>query len=145
MFFVWFDSLHPINNISVMKGRVYLGWTSTKLGLMFLLKDTRQWRWWGSNPRSRVKHSTDWATALPLNPYCKIHFQFKIPSTKGRKFQKQSRPQGVIWYFHIHIGSGHFLRPKFWISLFLWFSEKWFLGMKICWIFWGVITKLDYI
>ena len=27
--FVWFDSLRPINNISVIKGRVFLGWTST--------------------------------------------------------------------------------------------------------------------
>ena len=50
-FFVWFDSLRPINNLSVIKGRVFLGWTSTKLGLMFLLKDTTQWRRWGSNPR----------------------------------------------------------------------------------------------
>ena len=39
-----FDSLRPINNLSVLKGRVFLGWTSTKLGLMFLLKDTTQWR-----------------------------------------------------------------------------------------------------
>ena len=30
--FVWFDSLRPINNISVKQGRVFLGWTSTKLG-----------------------------------------------------------------------------------------------------------------
>ena len=51
LFFVWFDSLRPINNLSVIKGRVFLGWTSTKLGLMFLLKDTTQWRRWGSNPR----------------------------------------------------------------------------------------------
>ena len=50
--FVWFDSLHPINNLSVIKGRVFLGWTSTKLGLMFLLKDTMQWRLWGLNLRS---------------------------------------------------------------------------------------------
>ena len=49
--FVWFDSLRPINNLSVIKGRIFLGWTSTKLGLMFLLKDTTQWRRWGSNPR----------------------------------------------------------------------------------------------
>ena len=49
--FVRFDSLHPINNLSVIKGRVFLGWTSTKIGLMFLLKDTKQWRRWGSNPR----------------------------------------------------------------------------------------------
>ena len=55
-FFVWFDSLRPISNLSVIKGRVFLGWTITKLGLMFLLKDTTQWRRWGSNPR--VKHST---------------------------------------------------------------------------------------
>ena len=30
--FVWFDSLRPINNISVKQGRIFLGWTSTKLG-----------------------------------------------------------------------------------------------------------------
>ena len=49
--FAWFDSLRPINNLSVTKGRVFSGWTSTKLGLMFLLKDTTQWRQWGSNPQ----------------------------------------------------------------------------------------------
>ena len=49
--FVLFNSLRPINNLSVIKGRVFLGWTSTKLGLMFLLKDTTQGRRWGSNPR----------------------------------------------------------------------------------------------
>ena len=49
--FSWFDSLRSINNLSVIKGRVFLGWTNTKLGLMFLLKDTTQWRRWGSNPR----------------------------------------------------------------------------------------------
>ena len=30
--FVWFDSLRSINNLSVKQGRVFLGWTSTKLG-----------------------------------------------------------------------------------------------------------------
>ena len=45
-----FDSLRPINNLSVIKGQVFLGWTSTKLGLMFLLKHTTQWRLWVSNP-----------------------------------------------------------------------------------------------
>ena len=58
--FVWFDSLHPSQQ-SVTLGRVFLGWTSTKLGLMCLAR--------GDNPvmpvrlkhvalRSRVKHST---------------------------------------------------------------------------------------
>ena len=35
VFFVFcflFDSLRPINNLSVKQGRVFLGWTSTKLG-----------------------------------------------------------------------------------------------------------------
>ena len=40
--FVCFDSLCPVNNLSVIKRRVFLSWTSTKLGLMFLLKDTTQ-------------------------------------------------------------------------------------------------------
>ena len=42
LFVVWFDSLRPINNFSVIKQQVFLGKTSTKLGLMFLLKDTMQ-------------------------------------------------------------------------------------------------------
>ena len=29
--FVWFDSLRPINNLSVKQGRVFLGLTSTKI------------------------------------------------------------------------------------------------------------------
>ena len=57
------DSLRPINNLSVIKGRVFLGWTSTKLGLMFLLKDTTQWRRWGLNQRPFGLESS----ALPLS------------------------------------------------------------------------------
>ena len=36
IFFIWFDSLCPINNHSVKQGRVFLGLTSTKLELMCL-------------------------------------------------------------------------------------------------------------
>ena len=61
--FVWFDSLRAINNLSVIRGRVFLGKTSTKLGLMFLLKDTTQWHQWGSNPRSLGLESS----TLPLS------------------------------------------------------------------------------
>ena len=65
--FVWFDSLRPINNLSGIKGRVFLGRTSTKLGLMFLLKDQHsdagetQTRG-PSVSRQALYH---WATALP--------------------------------------------------------------------------------
>ena len=63
LLFVWFDSLRPINILSVIKGLVFLGRTSTKLGLMFLLKDTTQWRWWGLNPRPLGLESS----TLPLS------------------------------------------------------------------------------
>ena len=49
--FVWFDSLRPINNLSAIKGHVFMDWARSELGLMFLLKDTTQWRRWGSNQR----------------------------------------------------------------------------------------------
>ena len=61
--FSWYLSIHIstqgpilcyfylILNISSIKGWFFLGWTSTKLGLMFLLKHTTQWCWWCSNPR----------------------------------------------------------------------------------------------
>ena len=61
--------LRPINNLSVIKGQVLLGWTSTKLRFMFLFKDTTQRHRWGSNPRPLgLKSST-----LPLShcgPVC---------------------------------------------------------------------------
>ena len=59
--FVWFDSLRPINNLSVKKGWVFLGWTSTKLGLMCLAQGHSVMmpvRLEPAAPRSRVKHST---------------------------------------------------------------------------------------
>ena len=60
-FFVWFDSKRPINNISVIKGRVFLGWTSPKLGLMCLAQGhtiVTLVRLESAAPQSRVKHST---------------------------------------------------------------------------------------
>ena len=54
----WFDSLRPINNLSVIKGPVFLGWTSTKLGLMCLAQGHNAVRLDPVAPRSRVKHST---------------------------------------------------------------------------------------
>ena len=44
-------------------------------------------------------------------------------------------------YFHTYIGSGHF----FGFNIFLVFRKiNIFLVMKILWIFFGVIIKLDY-
>ena len=36
--FAWLDSLRPINNLLIKQGRVFLGWTSTKLGYMCRIK-----------------------------------------------------------------------------------------------------------
>ena len=58
---IWFDFLRPINNLSVIKGRVFLGWTVTKLGLMCLAQGhnaVTPVRLEPAAPRSWVKHST---------------------------------------------------------------------------------------
>ena len=67
--FVWFDSLHPINNLSVIKGRIFLGWTSTKLGQMCLVQgprrsDAGEVRPCGASVSSQALYH--WATALLL-------------------------------------------------------------------------------
>ena len=79
--FVWFDSLRPINNLSVIKGRVFLGRTSTKLGLMFLLKDTTQWRRWGSNPRPFGLESS----TLPLSHCAPFFIRGSQPDAQSHK------------------------------------------------------------
>ena len=75
--FCLFDFLCPINNLSVKKGRVILGWTSTNLELMCLAQGHNSDAWWGSNPGPLgLKSST-----LPLSHcaltnahYCKSSF-----------------------------------------------------------------------
>ena len=60
-FFVWFDSLRPINNLSVIKGQIFLGWTSTKLRINVLAQGYNAVtlvRLEPAAPLSRVKHST---------------------------------------------------------------------------------------
>ena len=56
--FLWFDFLCPINNLSVIKQQIFLGWTSTKVGLMCLAKGHNPVRLEPVFPRFRVKHST---------------------------------------------------------------------------------------
>ena len=38
--FVWFDSLHPINNLSVIKGRAFLGWFVCLFDLVIYVPST---------------------------------------------------------------------------------------------------------
>ena len=61
--FAWFDSLRPINNLSVIKDRIFLGWTSTQLhvGLMCVAQGHSAVTPVRLEPmvlRSRIKHST---------------------------------------------------------------------------------------
>ena len=103
--FGWLDFLHPINNLSVIKGRVFLGWTSTKLEIMFLLKDTTQWRQWGSNPRHLCLESSTltlshcapyqlfWPHYLPTGSFCillllSVFFFFSTSKFSKKFFQE---------------------------------------------------------
>ena len=59
---------------------------------------------------------------------------------------------GVLLYFHAYVGSGYFARVQNFEFQYLGGGgggvSEYFLnifgGMKILWIFYGVITKLDY-
>ena len=66
--FVSFASLRPINNISVIKGRVFLGWTSTKLGLMSLAQGHNAVKSLTSDPQILGLQSS----TLPLSHYTPI-------------------------------------------------------------------------
>ena len=66
--FIWFDSLRPINNLSVKQGWVFLGWTSTKLGYMCLAQGPQRSDAGEARTRSPSVSSQalyHWATALP--------------------------------------------------------------------------------
>ena len=94
---VWFDSLRPINNISFIKGRVFLGWTSTKLGLMFLLKDTMKW---DSNPRPFGLESS----TLPLShcaplrtSYTKSTYKTVFLLQLHARVRRLEQPSTILW------------------------------------------------
>ena len=83
------DSLHPINNLSVKQGRVFLGWTSTKLGLMCLAQGHNAETLVRLKPvanRSRVKHST-------TEPLSSLHTRF-IENTRWVSFDIKFTRQG---------------------------------------------------
>ena len=100
-FFVWFDSLCPINNLSVIKGQVFLGWTRTKLGLMCPAQGhnaVTPVRLKPAAPRSRVKHSTteplrsqtNWYATVQMSLY--IHAAWQETSLHAQtKFGSRSR------------------------------------------------------
>ena len=71
-YFIWFYSLRPIYKRSVMQGWVFLGWTTTKLGLMFFAKDhnaVTPVRLELAALRSRFKHSTTEPLRSPHQGY----------------------------------------------------------------------------
>ena len=62
-----------VNNISAMPGQDFLGWTSSKQGLMCLAQGcniVRLMRIESTTPQSWVKHSI---TALPNNYHCTLY------------------------------------------------------------------------
>ena len=145
--FVWFDSLRPINNLSVIKGRVFLGWTSTELGLMFLPKDTAQ--------LVRLDHAAPplnhWATALQK---CFWHIaSYPLPKERHSnnsfewiKVRKRAKIRnrfnlvpsgGVLWYYHTYVGSAHLFGFKI-------LNFNIFLGFQKNEYFWGVWRFCGY-
>ena len=107
--FVWFDSLHPINNLSVKQGRVFLGWTSTKIGWMCLPKgpqcsDAGEARTRGPSVSSQALYH--WATALPNLKHwkCKL-FEIGVNCYIWQNFiKKHKKHQMCVMNFVSHQG-----------------------------------------
>ena len=96
MNFVWFDSLLPINNLSIMYGLVLLGWTSPKLGLMCLAQGhnaVTPVRLESTAPRSRVKHST----TEPLHSLSDVVFVCLILYVPSTIFQLLRDGSSWVW------------------------------------------------
>ena len=69
--FVWFDYV-PVNIFSFMSGRIFLGWTSTKLELMSLAHGhnaVTPLRLEPVAPLSRVKHATTESLLSQVNRF----------------------------------------------------------------------------
>ena len=64
---VWFDSLCSSQQFYSYVGTGFLGWPVLSKDNCVLLKDTTQWRQWGSTLQSRVKHSTIEPLCSPQN------------------------------------------------------------------------------
>ena len=106
--FFLFDSLHPINNLSVKQGRVFLGWTSTKLGEMCLAQepqhsDAGEARTRGPSVSSQALYH--WATALPrtLNMDCYLRFMASYVNHE----QQRLRQAWAKIQFHQHFHCLH--------------------------------------
>ena len=125
--FVWFDSLRPINNLSVIKGRVFLGWTSTKLRLMCLAQGhnaVMPMRLNSAAPQSWVKHST----TEPLR-YHPSRCCFLPSKTSVHDVFTESFPVCGINIFHFTI-----------VNQYTIFSAAWLwchIAHKYYWIFTG--------
>ena len=97
--FVWFDSLRPTNKLSVIKGRVFLCWTSTKLGFMCLAQGhntVTQVRLEPAAPRSRVKHSSTEALCSAQNLENVLWFKYIYPYLYGHPWIHLN---AVAWSF----------------------------------------------
>ena len=100
---VRFDSLRPINYISVMQGRVFLGWTSTKLGLMCLAQGRNAvtpTRLEPAAPRSRAKHSTTESLRSLIMILSSLISQSQSPWSFPDIFAHITRRK-IPWYIHI--------------------------------------------
>ena len=143
--FDWFDSVLA-NNFSVGIG--FLGWTSTKQGLKCLAQGhdaVKPVRLQPKTLRSWDKHST----TEPLHPGGGGGYSYICTHSWPRSFLGVHNFDFIIFGFFQKnkYFLGIFWGSKFWISLFLgvFRKTKFFGGMEILWIFFGVTTKLDYI
>ena len=93
--FVWFDSLRPINNLSVIKGWIFLGWTSTKLGLFDTWKPITVF---STLDKQRICVNTQWKSS-------KKQLKWNVCVPKSNSNNRYAITWDVIAYHLVHFVS----------------------------------------
>ena len=134
--FVWFDSLRPINNLSVKQGRVFLGWTSTKLGLMCLAQGPQCndiGEAWTRHPLVSSQALYHWATALPNAIFFNIALHFHLKAKFILFSKKCFHCDSYFKYPHHMFRFGkNVIFLKCWLSDFLSWYEKKSIDFNLC-------------
>ena len=99
LFFVWFDSLRPINNISVKPG---LNQFKARINVS-CSRTTTQWRRWGSNSRTLGLESS----TLPLS-HC-------VPSTSSLHYCVVALSKHSLWTLHPPVNTFPWVMRDAWL------------------------------
>ena len=131
---IWFFTSHQQSYSYV--GLVFLRWTSV------LLKDTTQWRRWGSNPRPHGQALYHWATALLKNAVeliCILTARSVFPGCIQKRVHYKSFEWALILSVNLktdNVSTSFFTSLSFVLNLNIWCSvdSEQLVSIKVNWL-----------